>query len=99
MSLLKLNCIECGEEIHIECKPGEEQYEFCCGFEYHWDGNKTVHVEDKKAFKDSEVEKLVQDEYDRLAEKAWEKDPKAAFRKFGLPCYCGHYGGCEKCYD
>lgn len=35
--------------------------------------------------------------YDAEAATAWESDPKDAMRKYGLPCWCGHYGGCERC--
>lgn len=35
--------------------------------------------------------------YDAAADALWETDPKAAFMEYGLPCWCGHYGGCAKC--
>lgn len=35
--------------------------------------------------------------YDQRADAAWSADPQAAFRRYGLPCWCGHYGGCTDC--
>lgn len=37
--------------------------------------------------------------HDAAAEALWGRDPEAALVEYGLPCWCGHYGGCAKCED